>query len=80
MKLHKQCNKCRKARSAMQHKFDEHPQVDQFTYLVYNHSAVFPFDNEVSIDFDGEIPVVYLQDFKVVEPDGDVHRAAVLLI
>ena len=34
---------------------------------------LLPLDDEVGVDLDGEVPVVDLQDFKVVEPDGDAH-------
>jgi len=36
-------------------------------------SGVFPLDDEVGVDLDGEVPVVDLQDLEVVEPDRDVH-------
>ncbi len=39
------------------------------------HPGVPPLDDEVGVDLDGKVPVVNLQDFEVVEPDGDVQGA-----
>ena len=41
---------------------------------IYDDSRIFPLDDEVGIDLDGEVPVVDLQDLEVVKPDRDVHR------
>ena len=47
-------------------------------YLVDDYSVVFPFDNEICVDFDCEIPVLDFQDFEIVKADGDVHWSITL--
>ena len=49
-------------------------------YLIDYHPTVFPFDDEVCVDFHREIPVFDLQYLEVVEPDRYIHWVALFLV
>lgn len=45
-----------------------------YLFEIYDHSRVSPFDDQIGVDFHCEIPIVNLEDLKVVKANGHIQR------